>query len=162
MTTTKTIAELDIRDAMMRGFLAQLSDDDMDTLAIMMASERRNRRRKAAEPVKAIKAAEPVKAIKAAEPVKAATFDEETVVLARRGKIVFTKSGCKLSSRQRAGIRNSALEMGGHTVAVDDDKIRPALYEEFNDKYMTILQFDTVKAAKAFMVNQSEYFTNRK
>ena len=153
MTTTKTIAELEIRDAMMRGFLAQLSDDDMDTLAIMMASERRNRRRKAAEPVKTVKAA---------EPVKAAAFDEETVVLARRGKIVFTKSGCKLSSRQRAGIRNSALEMGGHTVAVDDDKIRPALYGEFNDKYMTILQFDTVKAAKAFMVNQSEYFTNRK
>lgn len=146
------------RAAAFKEFLSSLSADDC-TVLLHMTATRLHELNRTAAPVAAPVAADNAAPV-AAAPVKA-LWQEETIVLARNGKTVFTKPNCKLSGRQRSGIRKAAVEMGATPVPVGD-AFRNDLCAAMGDDRLTIVCFKTVKAAKAFMESQSEYFSNRK
>lgn len=147
----------EVRNSEIRNFVLTLSEDECATMLHMVASRLHALQSDTAAPVAEKAAAETVTVSKADK-----AFDETTAVLGRKGKVVVSLPAAKLSGGQRNGIRKAAAAAGGAAVPVDSDRRSEIAAMFGGNDHLTMIEFKTIKAAKAFMDTQKEYFAGRK
>lgn len=130
--------------------LANLNSEDLYTLQIRITAELRSRTRSEVESTQVAEQSEVKSATKKAD-------TEEFGAVVRDGKTVYTAARF-ISKGQRYALRMAVKSAGGQQV--HEGEVYSALKTE--DRFVEVFEFKTLKAAKAFMAEQREYFAQKK